>query len=145
MDVFLISDWKKKVEGQARANIETQREGCSKFKTSPQSRCRSSFFFSSSSSLKPDRSYRQTAGNPSQITSTGDHRADQMTEQSRCVRTRRGKCTNERKALTVPLLSIAMSPKNVKALESLFLSLSLFCLYTAMFSGIQFHILIKGI
>lgn len=44
VDVFFISDWKKKVEGQARANIETCGEGCSKFKSSPQSRCRSSFF-----------------------------------------------------------------------------------------------------
>lgn len=35
--------------------------------------------------LKPDRSDRETAGDPSQITSTGDWRVDHMTLQSRCV------------------------------------------------------------
>lgn len=35
--------------------------------------------------LKPDRSDRETGGNSSQITSTGDWRVDHMTEQSRCA------------------------------------------------------------
>lgn len=76
MDVFLVSE--AEVDQQARAKGRRE-EKVFKVKTSPRSRCRRAFF------LKPDRSDRQTGGNPSQITSTGEHRVDHMTAQSRCV------------------------------------------------------------
>lgn len=78
MDVFLISETVG-ARGRERKREERRGEGVQSLKTSPQSRCRRSFL------LKPDRSDRQTGGNSSQITSTGDWRVDHMTVQSRCV------------------------------------------------------------
>lgn len=58
--------------------------------------------------LKPDRSDRETAGDPSQITSTGDWRVDHMTLQSRCVRACVRACERERERSTFYLFHVGL-------------------------------------